>query len=314
MNRTKDLFMAFLVCEFLFLAACNRKTNVSVENVSLSDEDISLSEEDVNLDLIKCLDNKEYDKALLIIKNNDIDGNFIYNDKPLLSYCVSNDITDLSLELLEHTDDISNIDKKIETPLFETVLKKKNTVLEKVLLQKGIDLSYRNVNTGNASYLSMCMALPENSIKEEIIDILFKFDYVKDYYLKDKSTLITIVWNWTENSPKYIEMIYGEDFNVPDDIPILHNCINKLDAIIFFVEKGADINKEFFVENPDFFGTPLDYAIYLKALLDRPNLDGSPIDSDEYDEKKANMNQIIEYLKEKMDKASGTIIRDTEIF
>lgn len=279
MNKLKVFLIIFILCNFLF--ACNeKKTEVK---------------EDSGLKLLNCLDNGKYDEAKSIIENSEIDGNFIYKNIPLLDYFVSNDMSDLAIVLLDKTSDIKTLEDKLGKPLFETVIAKENLILGKTLLQKGVDLSYKNVRTGGASYLDMCLELKDSQKKEDFIKLFLGFDYVRNYFCKDSRTLFSIIWRWSENSPKYIEMIYGKDFKVPNDIPVLHYAITNIDAIRYFIGKGADVHKDVSEENSDYWGTPLDYALYVRDLLEKPSLDGIP--DNNIEQRIENIETIIEYLQ-----------------
>lgn len=281
MNKLKLFLTVFILCNFLFIFACNEK---KIEE-----------KEDFDLKLISCLDNGEFEKAKSIIEKTEIDGNFIYKNIPVLGYVVSNDMTDLALLLLDKTSDIKTVEDKLKNPLFETVIRKENLILEKALLQKGVDLSYRNVRTGSASYLDMCLELKDDQKKEDIIKLFLGFDYVRNYFCKNNKTLFSIIWRWSEKSPEYIEMIYGKDFKVPNDIPVLHYSITNMNAIRYFIAKGADVHKDVSEENSDYWGTPLEYALYVRDLLEKPELDGIP--DNNIEQRIENINMIIEYLQ-----------------
>lgn len=281
MNKLKLFLTVFMLCNFLFIFACNEKKIEEKENFDLK--------------LISCLDNGEFEEAKSIIEKSEIDGNFIYKNIPVLGYVVSNDMTDLALLLLDKTSDIKTVEDKLKNPLFETVIRKENLILEKALLQKGVDLSYRNVRTGSASYLDMCLELKDGQKKEDIIKLFLGFDYVRNYFCKNNKTLFSIIWRWSEKSPEYIEMIYGKDFKVPNDIPVLHYSITNMNAIRYFIAKGADVHKDVSEENSDYWGTPLEYALYVRDLLEKPELDGIP--DNNIEQRIENINMIIEYLQ-----------------
>lgn len=217
--------------------------------------------------------------------------NYVYNGKPLLYYFVSNNLTDLAITLLSRTKDLSYIDAQLDLPLFTTVIYKKNLILEKAFLQKGVDLTYRDSKRGNASYLNMILGLEDNAEKQFIMEIFCSFDYVRKYFQEEDGTLFAIIWRWSDNSPDYIERIYGKDFKVSNDIPVLHWAITNIDALKYFITKGADTKKVFYGQ--DYWGNSVDYAYYVRSSLERRQVDGTYIDIESI----KNMDTIIEFLE-----------------
>lgn len=225
---------------------------------------------------------------------NGLADNYVYNGKPLLYYFVSNNLTELAISLLNRTKDLSYIDEQLNVPLFTTVIYKKNLILEKAFLKKGVDLTYRDPKRGNASYLDMILGLENNSEKLSVMDVFCSFEYVREYFQKDPDTLFAISCKWSDQSPNYIEMIYGKDFSIPGDIPVLHWNISNFDAIKYFVEKGADTKQYYYGE---YWGTALDYALESKDLLKQTDVDNYLEDWKEQQLK--TFDEIIQYLETK---------------
>ena len=186
--------------------------------------------------------------------------------------------------------DDSDASSEAEEISFLTVIYRMDVAQENRCLQKGLDLSYRKGDC-DATYLDFILELDDGPRKEEFIVFFFSFDYVREYFAKDERTLFSIIWCWTEKSPSYIQMIYGEDFKAPDDLPVLHWGITKLDAIQFFISKGADPSKYFY--GKEYWGTALDYAMGARAVFEKPAVDGSAYDEQD----KENLDMIISYLK-----------------
>ena len=140
----------------------------------------------------------------------------------------------------------------------------------------------------------MILGLENNAEKQTIMEIFFSFEYVRDYFQKNPNTLFSLSCKWSEQSPDYIEMIYGENFTVPENLPVLHWNISNFDAVKYFVEKGVDTKHYFY---GDYWGTALDYAIERRDILKQTEVD---IYLEDWKEQQLNTyNKIIDYLETK---------------
>ncbi len=275
-------FLVTLFC-IILSSACNGKT-IKKEGITKTSKKDTL----IISELIQKQEFSELEKAI----EYGLADNYIYNGEPLLSYFVSNNFTDLSISLLNRTKDLRYIDEQIDVSLFSTVIYKKNLILERAFLEKGVDLTYRDTKRGNASYLDMILGLENNAERLSIMEIFCDFEYVKVYFQNNPDTLLSISRKWSDQSPHYIELIYGEDFTVPDNLPVLHWNISNLDALKYFVERGADTKHYFY---GDYCGTALDYAIESRDILKQTEVDMYLEDWKE--QQLDTFNTIIEYLE-----------------
>ncbi len=273
-------FILFSILSFSCKAK-NKVSNTESKFINENNEEISIE---------SLIDNKDWESLKKIIEKGST-NNYIYKTVPLLSYFVSNNLTDMAKLLISRGVDIQKIDKQLAVPMFETVIYNKNTELERLFLQNGIDLNYRNDKKGNASYLDMLLAINDYNLQKEMVDIFLSFEYVREYLHKDDDTLFSIIWRWSDLSESYIENIYGKDFKVSNDLPVLHWAIQNLDALKFFISKGADTRKVFYGE--DYWGSAIDYADFVKKSLNKQQVDRSDIDISLVE----NMDNIIVFLE-----------------
>ena len=270
----------FSIWVLLLLFSCNLKNN-SHKNTTVSLED----------QLIIALDNYEYKKACKIIQLG-ADKNIIYNKQPLLMYAVSKNLTNFSLFLINDNADVNIMDENENNTLLSLAIYNKNFEIEKAIVEKGVNLNYKNKK--NDDYISICIIEKDYKFLSYILlnnEIQKLFEKNKEKYLYQ------FIYNWNLETSDMIDVMYKENFEVFNKVPVLLIGIDNINVLKFFINKGIDPNKKYFNPDNDEFVTPLEYA-YRAEYKYTHYLGTDSKFSDESDEVK-NIRKIIKFLKTK---------------
>ena len=117
------------------------------------------------------------------------------------------------------------------------------------------------------------------------------YNYVRNYFSRDSSALCSVIYSWCEDSPSYLEIIYGDKLSeYIFSNPVIHLAINNINAIKYFIDYGADVNSCVYLEDYDFTGTPLEYAKFVRDQMKKMEGENNEVDLKE-------MDIIISYLE-----------------
>lgn len=283
----------------LFLILCSTTLLACKKTEAKNFRDNAISE-DLNKLLIAALDKEDYKKVEEYIEKG-ADANCLYNGEQLLYHLAKNGQFSTAIKAVEHGADIQWMHPTEKKTAFYWAIQFNDMEFGKVLLDRGVDVS-ASVGFNEQDYLSLCIerqSFPQNKsfyMNYDFARLFLSYDYVKSYLRSWSGTLYQLIYRWTEKTPELIETIYGKDYQIPDEIPVLLIAISNKNALEYFIGKGVDPNKSYYDSEEDAFFTPLEMALLYKGHLMHYG-GGDGVIYDENSDEVQNINAIIEYLE-----------------
>ena len=245
---------------------------------------------ELNEMVIKALDEKDYEVAEEILDKG-ADPNLVYQNRSLLYICSKYTLTRLGLKAIDKGADVNWISDEKITPL-SFCITKDNLELGKAIIENNLDYTYKDEHRHN--YFAICLF----EEKYDFVDLLLSNSAIYDTIKNDYMNFYPLIYYWTSKTPELITRIYGENFTVPDEVPVLLISIGmrNYDAVKYFIDKGVDKNKEYYFEDDEEYVTPLSRAKSLKFRL--THYLGSDTRYTEEDDVVKTVNAIIQLLEE----------------
>lgn len=291
----KFIYISVIIGSVFLFVSCIKKTSV-VEHSKVSSSDIPI-EKDLNRMLVNALNVSAYKNVEDCIEKG-ADVNIFYKDEPLLYYLSKKEKFELAAKAIEHGADIQWCSPTEKMTAFAWAIQYNNLTLGKALLDKGVDLSCR-IGSNRTDYLSLCIERQSFSgnklyLNYDFASLFLDYEYVRNYLKNWEGTLYKLIYRWTEKTPELIDLIYGPDYCIPDNIPVLLISIPNKEALEYFIERGVEPNKEYYDSEADAYFTPLEYAMICRNNL--THYHGGDMKYDEDSPEVKNIDSIIEYL------------------
>lgn len=253
MNKCSE-FILFLI--FFCLVSCSKKNEK--QEINTIDE--------LNNKVIQCMDNHAYEDVINLVSKG-ASPNLIYHNQSLLCFSTYNNITDLSMKLIEKGADVNWVDPIDMVSVFSNVIYKNNIELAEVFVANNVNLEYRNISGHNyfeESIFDRCN--PDNPFYNDyrITYILLDNKKMRSIVEKDENIIYSIIRNWSPEMPSIIDKIYGKDYVFPDNQPVLLISIAEfeIEALKYFISKNISVDKEYYYPDLNEYYKPIDLANY----------------------------------------------------
>lgn len=239
-------------------------------------------------DLIEAVKKEDYKTAVNLIKRG-CNPNLEYDGYPILWHALEKGNDQLIETLIEYGADVNWQNEKNTTSIFFKSIEERNYRSIKLLLENNVDLRYRDSHNSGI-FADILFRDDYNLVK-----FFLSFEKCCTYCLNDEQTLYALALYWHKYNPEIYDIIYGDGYQIPDEIPVLLLSISNIDALKFFISKGVDVNKKYYDEEADEWYTPLQMAYEYKSNL-MPRNDFTEYEGWEEDLAKAD--EVIKYLKQ----------------